>query len=79
MSDDEVPKYRTKKDTKRWCKGRVGIKHEPRWIADLRFSSGAMVFACAKCGKHFDWYSPLFGRKYEQPVLGSTEPKKRKA
>lgn len=42
-----------RKDTKRWCRGKVGVKHSPEWRPDhiAQFT----VYACTTCGRHLDW------------------------
>ena len=47
------------KDTRKWCKGRVGIEHDPRWVDFHEAKTGRTDFRskwelqiCANCGKH---------------------------
>ena len=44
-----------RKNTKRWCRGRVGVTHLPEWRAD--HLPNFMVYACTTCGRHLDWCS----------------------
>lgn len=49
-----------KKNTKKWCKGKVGVKHDPvctPWNTTILVSD-ARILACSKCGKHLDYYLP---------------------
>ena len=76
-AEEEVPKHQSrKKDTKRWCKGKVGHPHEPKWEGDS-FSS---TLICQRCRKHLDFYFGWLGerKKWVAPVIGSSEPLKRK-
>jgi hypothetical protein len=50
--EPEVPRSRAKKDTKRWCKGKIGREHKPSCVARKYF----YVLECSVCGKHIDWY-----------------------
>lgn len=54
---DEVPKHRAKKDTKRWCLGKVGRPHRPVWT-EAKWSRGwsgsrspDSVEVCSVCRK----------------------------
>jgi hypothetical protein len=40
-----------KKDTKRWCRGRVGREHRFTWTAS-RWSERVFIEICDNCGKH---------------------------
>ena len=31
MADRESPKHKAKKNTRKWCKGKVGKLHQPKW------------------------------------------------
>lgn len=45
-----------KKDTKKWCRGKVGVEHEPKCMQG-RFPE-YRILACVKCGKELDHYWP---------------------
>jgi len=67
MSDDEVTKYRSKKkNTKKWCKGKVGRSHEglPHYRRASWGNSGVEL-VCSKCGKQLDWWWPCW--KWKDP------------
>lgn len=52
--NDEIPKHRSSKDTKRWCKGKVGREHDYVWVAYRPFerpSFDASIQECSKCHK----------------------------
>jgi hypothetical protein len=73
----EAPKTRglgNKRDTKRWCKGKVGVKHMPavKTYAELKnwkglkglapnIWQGWLVQYCSECGKELDHYVPPWG------------------
>jgi hypothetical protein len=60
-----------KKNTKRWCKGKVGREHKPecRNYSDhlSAFGGSWRILACAGCGKHLDYYYPLSWCKQAKP------------
>lgn len=47
-------KPRRRKDTKRWCRGKVGIPHSSRWQVMGQHSNHHLLI-CQACGKHLDW------------------------
>jgi hypothetical protein len=59
MKDDEIPKHRSNKDTKRWCLGKVGRKHDKQWVEDTSwrlFKDPSVVYSveiCLRCKKRF--------------------------
>lgn len=55
-SDPEVPKYKNKKDTKRWCKGKVGVEHDLVRVPWKGAPTVAQVDECTKCGKNIGFY-----------------------
>jgi hypothetical protein len=47
------------RNTKRWCKGKIGIEHKP----ECREHNGIAkrkVLACSVCGKHLDYWFPYW-------------------
>ncbi len=67
MSDDEVPKHRNSRKTRRWCKGKVGVEHKPKCVdyQAVKRWAGAHValkdwklLICTVCGKELDTWSP---------------------
>lgn len=87
MSDfeDETPKHRSKKNTRRWCKGKVGREHIPVWIKNNKYAmikdAEWLDYVCQDCKKVLDsWFSISWMQtnKSEKPVVGSTEPLKKK-
>lgn len=58
------PKRSARKDTKRWCRGKVGVEHVYVWTDDARFdyfderdNRGGLprVLSCTACGRQKDW------------------------
>jgi hypothetical protein len=48
----EVPtRVPAKKNTKRWCRGRVGRDHSFSWT-ESRWSDRLLIEVCDHCGKH---------------------------
>lgn len=47
----EVVKRKSKKDTKRWCKGVIGVEHEWEKITPRNVYKGMRLNVCRKCGK----------------------------
>ncbi len=50
-----------RKDCKKWCRGKAGVKHEPRcmpysashpWLSEWR------ALVCVTCGKQLAYYAP---------------------
>lgn len=71
---DEPAPHRSSKDTKRWCLGRVGREHEPKWIPSKHERVGRSVrstqwldYRCEKCAKELDlcwpWHVPQNGSR----------------
>jgi hypothetical protein len=85
MIDDEIPKHRSTKKTRKWCKGKEGKAHQPIWEKNLKFSwseSIWLIYRCQVCLKELDsYYQGKFLNRdniYEQPLIGSSEPLKLK-
>ena len=83
--DDEIPKHRSNKKTRKWCKGKEGKVHKPIWEKNLKHSWSQnlwLVYRCTECLKELEWYyEGKFLRKhevYERPEIGSSEPLKLK-
>lgn len=47
----EVP-YRSRKDSRNWCKGIQGREHEVEWVEQF---SGWAILTCKKCGRRLDY------------------------
>lgn len=48
----EVSRKGKKKNTRKWCKGKVGREHEIE-VVSWRRSSKYLIERCANCGKEF--------------------------
>lgn len=61
-SPDNTAKHLSKKNTKRWCKGKVGREHQGEWVRyyELKHDGGRMgkcnwrIFVCKRCQKHLN-------------------------
>lgn len=77
FDDSEIPKHRSKKSTKRWCKGKKGVLHDFTWksCATRNFPDW-FDYSCDKCGKVEDRWYPYMLAFYSdpKPVVGSKEP-----
>lgn len=60
------------KDTKRWCRGKVGVEHQPKCMGynDLKgggriasMSRDWKILACTVCGKELAYWYPFGSRK----------------
>ena len=89
IKDDETPKHRSTKNRKKWCGGKVGREHDPMWEDNKRVNSNSVCwyeYICQRCHKSLDTYwrfeqwpeSLSHHHTYEQPVLGSREPLKKR-
>jgi ribosomal protein S25 len=65
--EKEVPKHSSKKNTKKWCRGKVGVEHklECKKYNDVKNMSiiaqyyiNARILICTVCGKELDAYLP---------------------
>jgi hypothetical protein len=61
--DKEVPKHRSSKDTKRWCRGKLGTEHDYQYaewrLAGFRPGVVYSHLVCTQCGKHGNAYVGL--------------------
>lgn len=48
----EAPAHRSRKDTKRWCRGVVGREHVYVWFRIEPCVFRCWIRACEGCGKH---------------------------
>lgn len=56
MKNDEVAAHKSKKNTKQWCKGKVGVEHQPKCFV-YGFGGDGRALACTVCGKQLAvWY-----------------------
>jgi hypothetical protein len=63
---DAPRKPQRKKNRRKWCRGRVGVAHKPRWVPDPGYLSFDLmhkrepinehqIYECETCGKHLGW------------------------
>jgi hypothetical protein len=56
----------SKKDTKKWCRGKIGVEHEPECVDYDQHKRSAIgsswkLLVCKNCNKELDyWYPPRF-------------------
>lgn len=55
----EIAPHRSKKNTRRWCKGHVGREHTPVWRNYKSYGHWRML-VCTTCGKQLDHDFPPF-------------------
>jgi hypothetical protein len=82
--ENEIPKHRSKKNRRKWCKGKEGVEHKPVWVM-RGDNSNALDFRCENCNKILDTYWDFMRefriRYYGEdpgppPNVGSREPLK---
>jgi len=58
VESEASPKSNKKKKTKIWCKGKVGITHNPKWVkVQSYFGTFRWDNKCQRCGKiKGSWY-----------------------
>jgi len=75
-AENEEPKRLGKKDTKRWCKGKVGREHETVCMTygEMKgesnyfgFFSNWYYLVCKKCGKELESWSPRSKKRKAKP------------
>jgi len=63
--DEPVKVSAARKDTKRWCGGKMGRKHKPKCMdyastkGDSWARQGWKILACTVCGKEIDRWCPV--------------------
>lgn len=63
--DTDDKKLRSKKNKKKFCRGKVGVEHSPVCTiyrdglktTDMAFNWRVLI--CSKCGKHLEFYFPF--------------------
>jgi hypothetical protein len=75
----------SKKDTKKWCRGKAGVEHKPVCMThdewENRSQSSAWskdwrVLVCEDCGKQLDYWWPVpFMKGAAPPAWLTTDPK----
>jgi hypothetical protein len=80
--DSEIPRHRSKKDTKQWCRGKPGVKHQLQCMAYRDLSYGALdtitanwrILVCTECGKQLDHYYPMRYTDREGNLIRPVDP-----
>jgi hypothetical protein len=56
---------RSRKDTRRWCRGKLGVLHLAEW-RPIRPGFDSYELICTACGRKLDWcsHAPWWRRKY---------------
>ena len=67
-ASDEHRPVAGKKDTKRWCRGKVGAEHVKAWVLDRRYSTktgrtGWYNFQCTECRRQFGFCTDWIGTR----------------
>ena len=72
-TEKQVPGHRAKKDTKRWCRGKVGREHEGEWkgydeVNNTTPSNASRhrnlrYLVCKRCQRHIDYCCSWFGTR----------------
>jgi hypothetical protein len=86
--ESEVPKHKSSKNTRKWCKGKEGKEHNPIWVDKSKYEFHYRYeYVCQTCqkilGSYWEWKegSSLYKHGslyYERPTIGSSEPLKKK-
>jgi len=75
----EEPRHATRKDTKRWCRGRVGVEHQYAWQRSRKHDYGRVpppepgwyIEACSLCGRQRNWcWSGWNGTRSRKCICG---------
>lgn len=64
--EEPSPKGGKRKDKRRWCRGKVGVEHEPKCLTmaeakrgsfyDRMEDDGSRLLVCTRCGKELAWH-----------------------
>ena len=76
--EEEVEKpVAGKKNTRKWCKGKVGREHKLEWEKSSWGFSSTYVHICTVCGKHLDYCFESFWRfgKDKKCICGNHKDK----
>lgn len=75
---DAATKGAAKKDTKRWCRGKVGVEHKPVCVpyrtdkpepnADRWSSHKWRILQCETCGRKLDYWYPFGADRHDKPA-----------
>jgi hypothetical protein len=76
-SSPEVAPHRSKKDCKRWCRGKVGREHDGEWRPykeDAGYATNWRILVCKRCNKHLDTCWSWMGKRCKAPNHGHAVP-----
>lgn len=61
--EPQVGKHRSSKNTRKWCKGKVGKEHKGIWVVESnRTTPRWFTLVCENCNKHLDYCWPFSHR-----------------
>ena len=63
----EIPKHRSNKDTKKWCKGKVGVEHQLKCMVYSELLDTSRALVCTECGKRLAVYFPWPNKEENKP------------
>ena len=71
--DDPRPPSGSGKNTKRWCRGKVGREHKPECrsyneVKRVTFAPEWKLLICSECGKELDFWMPSRFFKKDRPA-----------
>jgi hypothetical protein len=59
--EEEIIKHRSRKNTRKWCKGRKGFEHIGKWRMVQKHLFKMYEFRCIHCEKKLDyWWDSKF-------------------
>jgi hypothetical protein len=80
-TNDEIPKHRSSKNTRRWCKGVVGREHSPECVpypcppSNTSSSHYWRNWQCSTCGKVLKRFWPFVRWTADGKMLPPNDPK----
>lgn len=67
------PPSSSKRDTKKWCRGKVGAEHRPICVGynalkNVTYAPDWKVLLCTECGKHLNYWMPCPWSETKEPT-----------
>ena len=64
-------RHKSKKNKKRWCRGKPGVEHDKVWVKKVRYNHDFWTLLCKNCGREFDiWFDgKICGKPKPEGVL----------
>ncbi len=57
FEEDIEPKHRSKKNTRKWCKGKVGVEHVGKWTKTVKWTvNNYYQKRCIHCNKVLEYW-----------------------